>query len=182
MSPPYRYEKVKQGIIGNPSNKMLSDDIIVSIDLFSASPVVLCRKNNCKSADDTESWRFATDNRKLKAITQYFQYPIPVIDKILANITNTNFMSALNLTSVHFYIAMKSEDIAKTAFITSTECFSFKGMSFGLSEALLMFQKDRNTILKLLFGKGFLVYRDGIIVMAATFEEHWKLSGNYLSC
>lgn len=51
---------------------MLADDIIMPPFV---SPVVLCRMNNGKGADDPEAWKFAIGYRKLKAITQY-QIPV----------------------------------------------------------------------------------------------------------
>lgn len=40
---------------------------------------------------------------------------------------------------------------------------------------LSIFQKDMNTIHKLLLDMDVLVYLDDIIVMAATFEDHLRL-------
>lgn len=48
-------------------------------------------------------------------------------------------------------------------------------MSFGLWGYLSIFQKDMNTIHKLLLDMDVLVYLDDIIVMAATFEDHLRL-------
>lgn len=84
------------------------------------------------NGNDPEAWRFAIDYRKLNAITQYPQYPLPVTDDILENIMGTNYMFTLDLTSSYFQIAMTPEDIVKTAFITSNGCFAFKRISFGL--------------------------------------------------
>lgn len=91
------------------------------------------------------------------ATTYFLQFSISVIDEILANITSTNIMSTLDLTSGNFQIAMQSEDIAKTAFITSNGCFVFTHMNFGLSGiSSSTFQKANNTIRKPLLGKGVL--------------------------
>lgn len=70
---------------------------------------------------------------------------------------------------------MNPKDIIKTAFISSNR--TFKRMSFDLSRAPSTFQKAMNTILKPLLGKGVFVYLDDIIVMAATFLEHWRILG-----
>lgn len=78
-------------------------------------------------------WRFTIDYRKLDANVQYSHFRIPVTAGILSNIMTTNFMLTLDLPSGYFQIAMKPEDTAKTAFITSNGCFAFKRMSFGLS-------------------------------------------------
>lgn len=176
-SKPHCYEKVKQAITDYQIKNMLVDDIIMPINSHFASHVVLCRKNNGKNIHNPEAWWFSINYRKLNAITQYPQYPIPVIDDILANITSTHFMSKLDLTSGYFQIGMKPEDIAKIVFITRNGCFAFNRMIFGYSGALSTFQKAMNTMLKPLIGKGVLVYLDDIIIiiMAATFEQHLRL-------
>lgn len=93
----------------------------------------------------------------------------------MANITSTNFISTLDLTSGNFQIAVKPDDVTKPAFITKKGCFTFKRMSFGLSGAPSNFQKAMNTILRSLLGKGVLLYLDDIIVMAAIREEYLML-------
>lgn len=65
----------------------------------------------------------------------------------------------------YFQTALRSEDNAKSAFITSSECFAFKSMSFDLSEATSSFQKAMDNILKTLLCKSVLIYLDDIIVM-----------------
>lgn len=63
-------------------------------------------------------------------------------------------MFTLDLTSGYFQIAMKPEDISKTAFITSNGCFAFKRMCFVISGAPSAFQKATITNLKPLRFKG----------------------------
>lgn len=48
-------------------------------------------------------------------------------------------------------------------------------MSFSLSGAPSKFQKTINTNLRLLLGKGVLIYLDNFIVMATTYVEHLRL-------
>lgn len=113
--------------------------------------------------------------RKLNAITQYPKFRIPVIDKILANITSINFMLTLNLTSEYFLIAMKPKDTAKTSFVTRSACFDFKRISFRLSGTQFVFQNAMNMIFRPLLGKGVLIYLEDIIVITATFEGYLRL-------
>lgn len=70
-SKPYRYGKGKQGNIDYYINKLALNDIFMFIDLSFASPVMLCVKNNSKSADDPESYRFAIDYGKLNTTMQH---------------------------------------------------------------------------------------------------------------
>ncbi|GFX72781.1 uncharacterized protein TNCV_4063761 [Trichonephila clavipes] len=83
VSRPYKYDRVKQGIIDYHIDKMLRDGTICPINSPYASPVVLTRKNNDLPPDSPEAYRFAIDYRKLNAITKYPRYPLPVIDDLL---------------------------------------------------------------------------------------------------
>ncbi|GFV64443.1 retrovirus-related Pol polyprotein from transposon opus [Trichonephila clavipes] len=139
MSRPYKYDRVKQGIIDYHIDKMLRDGTICPINSPYASPVVLTRKNNDLPPDSSEAYRFAIDYRKLNAITKYPRYPLPVIDDLLTNIPHTNVMSTLDLRSGYFSWRLV-KDIEKTAFITRNGTFAFLRMPFGLSGAAPNFQ------------------------------------------
>lgn len=102
--------------------------------------------------------RLGIDYHKLNVIKKHPQFQL--INEILANIKCTNFMSE------YFQIAVKTEDIAKTAFIMRNGCFTFKD-EFYLFGASSTFQKAMNRILRLLIGKGILFYLND---MVATFE------------
>ncbi|GFX22971.1 retrovirus-related Pol polyprotein from transposon 17.6 [Trichonephila clavipes] len=71
VSRPYKYDRVKQGIIDYHIDKMLRDGTICPINSPYASPVVLTRKNNDLPPDSPEAYRFAIDYRKLNGITKY---------------------------------------------------------------------------------------------------------------
>ncbi|GFT43196.1 retrovirus-related Pol polyprotein from transposon 17.6 [Trichonephila clavipes] len=59
VSRPYRYDRVKQGIIDYHIDKMLRDGTICPINSSYASPVVLTRKKNDLPPDSPEAYRFA---------------------------------------------------------------------------------------------------------------------------
>ncbi|GFS97888.1 retrovirus-related Pol polyprotein from transposon 17.6 [Trichonephila clavipes] len=81
-SRPYRYDRIKQGIIDYHIDKMLRDGTICPVNSPYASPVVLTRKKNDLPPDSPEAYRFAIDYRKLNGITKYPRYPLPVIDDL----------------------------------------------------------------------------------------------------
>ncbi|GFW95300.1 retrovirus-related Pol polyprotein from transposon 297 [Trichonephila clavipes] len=87
VSRPYRYDRVKLGIIDYHIEKMLREGTIRPIQFPYASPVVLTRKNNDLPP---EAYRFVIDYRKLNAITKYPRYPLPVIDDLITNIPPSN--------------------------------------------------------------------------------------------
>ncbi|GFW18659.1 retrovirus-related Pol polyprotein from transposon 297 [Trichonephila clavipes] len=91
--------------------------------------------------DNPEAYRFAVDYRKLNAITKYPRYPLPLIDDLIMNIRHTGIMSALDLRSGYFQMAVNPSDIVKTAFITKNGTYAFRRMPFGLSGVAPNFQK-----------------------------------------
>ncbi|GFW70828.1 retrovirus-related Pol polyprotein from transposon 297 [Trichonephila clavipes] len=172
VSRPYRYDRVKQGIIDYHIDKMLRDGKICPINSPYASPVVLTRKKNDLPPDSPEAYRFAIDYRKLNGITKYPRYPLPVIDDLLTNIPHTNVMSTLDLRSGYFQLAISPRDIEKTAFITRNGTFAFLRMPFGLSGAASNFQRGIDIILKPVIGRFVLVYMDDVIITSPSFKDH----------
>ncbi|GFX40152.1 retrovirus-related Pol polyprotein from transposon opus [Trichonephila clavipes] len=120
---------------------MLKDGTIIPTQSPYASPVVLCRKNNELPPDNPEAYRFAVDYRKLNAITKYPRYPLLLIDDLIMNISHTEIMSALDLRSEYFHLAVNPSDIVKTAFVTKNGTYAFRRMPLGLSGVAPNFQK-----------------------------------------
>ncbi|GFX15135.1 retrovirus-related Pol polyprotein from transposon 297 [Trichonephila clavipes] len=143
VSRPYRYDRVKQGIIDYHIEKMLQEDSI-------------------------EAYRFAIDYRKLNAITKYPRYPLPSIDDPITNIPHTAMMLTLDLKSGYFQLNPKDNE--KTAFITRT--FAFLHFPFGLSGAAPNFQKSIDIILKPVLGRFVSCYMDDVIITSPSFNEH----------
>ncbi|GFU84128.1 retrovirus-related Pol polyprotein from transposon opus [Trichonephila clavipes] len=172
VSRPYRYDRVKQGIIDYHIDKMLRDGTICPINSPYASPVVLTRKKNDLPPDSPEAYRSAIDFCKLNGITKYPRYPLPVIDDLLTNIPHTNVMSTLDFRSGYFQLAISPRDIEKTAFITRNDTFAFLRMPFGLSGAAPNFQRAIDIILKPVIGSFVLVYMDDVIITSPSFKDH----------
>ncbi|GFW17156.1 retrovirus-related Pol polyprotein from transposon 297 [Trichonephila clavipes] len=172
VSRPYRYDRVKQGIIDYHIEKMLQEGAIRPIQSPYASPVVLTHKNNDLPPDSLEAYQFAIDYRKFNAITKYPRYPLQVIDDLITNIPHTGVMSALDLKSGYFQLAISPKDIEKTAFITRNGTFAFLRMPFGLSGAVPNFQKAIDIILKPVIGRFVMVYMDDVIITSPSFNEH----------
>ncbi|GFT68072.1 retrovirus-related Pol polyprotein from transposon 297 [Trichonephila clavipes] len=172
VSRPYRYDRVKQGIIDYHIDKMLRDGTICPINSPYTSPVVLTRKKNDLHLNSPEADHFVIDYRKLNVITKYPRYPLPVIDDLLTNIPHTGVMSTLDLRSGYFQLAISPKDIEKTAFITRNGTFAFLRMPFGLSGAAPNFQKAIDIILKPVIGRFVLVYMDDVIITSPAFKDH----------
>ncbi|GFY09784.1 hypothetical protein TNCV_3697461 [Trichonephila clavipes] len=129
---PYRYDRVKQAILDYHVEKILKEGTIIPIQSPYASPVVLCRKNNGLPADNPEAYRFAVDYRKLKSITKYPRYPLPLKDDLITNIPHMTIMSTLDLKLGYFQLAENPTDIVKTPFDTKNSIYAFRRVPFGL--------------------------------------------------
>ncbi|GFV31906.1 retrovirus-related Pol polyprotein from transposon 297 [Trichonephila clavipes] len=115
---------------------------------------------------------FAVDYRKLNAITKYPRYPLPLIDDLIMNISHTGIMSALDLRSGYFLMAVNPSDLVKTAFVTKNGTYAFRRMPFGLSGVAPNFQKAIDIILKPVIGKFVNVYMDDVIISSPSFTQH----------
>ncbi|GFX70273.1 retrovirus-related Pol polyprotein from transposon 297 [Trichonephila clavipes] len=171
VSRPYKYDRIKQEILDYHVDKMLKEGTIIPIQSPYASPVVLCRKNNGLPPDNPEACRFSVDYRKLNAITKYLTYPLPLIDNLIMNVSYTGIMSALDLRSGYFQMAVNPSDIVKTAFVTKNGTYAFRRMPFGLSGAAPNFQKAIDIILKPVIGKFVNVYMDDVIISSPSFTQ-----------
>ncbi|GFT13347.1 retrovirus-related Pol polyprotein from transposon 297 [Trichonephila clavipes] len=172
VSRPYRYDRVKQGIIDYHIEKILKEGTIRLIQLPYASPVLLACKNNSLPLDSPEAYRFAINYRKLNAITKHPRYPLPLIDDLITNIPFTTIMSTLNLKSGYLQLAINPRDIEKTAFITRNDPFAFNRMPFAFSGAAPNFQKVIDIILKPVLGRFVSCYMDNVIITSPSFTEH----------
>ncbi|GFU79797.1 retrovirus-related Pol polyprotein from transposon opus [Trichonephila clavipes] len=83
-------------------------------------------------------------------------------------------MSALDLRSGYFQMAVNPGDIVKTAFVTKNGTYAFRRMPFGLSGAAPNFQKAIDIILKPMIGKFVSVYMDDVIISSPSFTQHVK--------
>ncbi|GFW11158.1 retrovirus-related Pol polyprotein from transposon gypsy [Trichonephila clavipes] len=154
---------------------MLKERTTIPIQSPYASPVVLCKKNNGLPPYNPEAYRFAVDYRKLNAITKYPpRYPSPLIDDLIMNISHTGIMSALDLRSGYFQMAVNPSDIVKTAFVTKNGAYAFRRMPFALLGAAHNFQKAIDIILKPVIGKFVNVYMDDVIISSPSFTQHVK--------
>ncbi|GFT76245.1 retrovirus-related Pol polyprotein from transposon gypsy [Trichonephila clavipes] len=83
-------------------------------------------------------------------------------------------MSALDLRSGYFQMAVNPSDVVKTAFVMKNDTYAFRRMPFGLSGVAPNFQKAIDIILKPVIGKFVSVYMDDVIISSPSFTQHVK--------
>ena len=127
------------------------------------APVIFVAK---KSGD----LRMCVDYRALNQVTVKDKYPLPRIDDLLDRLQGARVFSSLDLQSGYHQVRIADEDVPKTAFRTHKGLFEFRVLSFGLTNAPAVFQREMNRVLADL--PFVLVYLDDILVFSKSAEEH----------
>ena len=68
-------------------------------------------------------------------------HPMPRIDGLLDKLENAKCFSTFDITSGYWQIKVQSGSQEKTAFITHQGLYEFKVISFGVMDALAVFQR-----------------------------------------
>lgn len=141
------------------------------------SPVILVSKKD-DNGNPTD-FRCVVDYRKLNEISEFTNFPIPLIDDILDSLHGCSYFTTLDIKGAFHQIFMDESSKDYTAFTANNFQYRWVRMPFGLSTAPLTWQRAINTILKDVIGKGVYVYLDDIIIYAKTKENHdqilWKV-------
>lgn len=140
------------------------------------------------------SHRFVNNFRALNAVTVKDKYPLPRMDDLIDQMTNSSWYCAIDLKNAYFQIPLEEESRPKTAFATSQGLFEYTVMPQGLCNSPATFSRFMDTILRSV--KNFtIVYLDDILCHASSKEEcvkgvtevlrilhHWNLKVSLKKC
>lgn len=108
-------------------------------------------------------------------------FPMPTLEKILAELDGAKWFSTIDLSNAFFHIELHPDSRHLTNFYTEFGMFRCVRLPFGLSNAPDIFQETlQETVL--VGCKGCKNYLDDVLVFGGTKEEHDANLENVLAC
>ena len=111
-------------------------------------------------------------SQTINKYTQLEGYPLPRIDDLVQKLANNRYFSTIDLKSAYHQIPLRKEDRYYTAFEADGRLFQFTRIPFGLTNAVPVFQRQMDRIIKSNQLKKTHAYLDDIIISGDTKEEH----------
>lgn len=133
------------------------------------NPVTLVSKKNGKK-------RFCLDARNLNSLTVKDAYGLPIIDGLLSRLSDTHFISSIDLKDAFWQIPLDPSSRDKTAFtVPGRPLYQFKVMPFGLCNAPQTMCRLMDKVIPHQLHDRVFVYLDDLLIISATLEEHLAL-------
>lgn len=156
-----------QSLIDFEVDRMLSLGIIEPSSSPWASPVTLVRKPNKN--------RLCIDFRKVNSVTVKLAYPIPNIDGLLSRLSNTRYISAIDLKDAFWQIPLDSQSREKTAFVVpGRPLYQFTSMPFGLCNAPQRMCMLMDKVIPHELKESVFVYLDDLLIVSPDFSSHFE--------
>jgi hypothetical protein len=119
--------------------------------------------------------RLCVGYRKLNAITKKDRYPIPLIDKTMANVAGYKIMTKLDIRKAFNRIRIATpEDKDLLTFCTPLGNFKPRVLGFGPCNGPATFQRFINETLFEYLNVFCTAYIDDILIYSQSQEEHWN--------
>lgn len=99
--------------------------------------------------------------------------PFTPLDDLIDKLLGAKYFTSLDLLSGYHQVALKEEDIPKTAFCVPFGHYEFLVLCFGLTNAPATFQRLMNEAFHDFIAEGFLiVYLDDVLIHIENEEQH----------
>jgi transposase InsO family protein len=128
-------------------------------------------------------FRTCIDFRELNAVTVVNQGPIPLLQDMIANVKDMEFMASLDLTKAYWQLPLHPDDWEKTTIICEEGTFMYMKVPFGLAGAVAHYQTIlRDIIKKCQKGEGQSIgnYIDDVFIGGKTFEGFLDMLEKFL--
>ncbi|GJU64019.1 putative reverse transcriptase domain-containing protein [Tanacetum coccineum] len=118
------------------------------------------------------SFRMCIDYRELNKMTIKNCYPLPRIDDLFDQLQGSRYFSVIDLHSGYHQLRVHEADIAKAAIRMWYGQFEFMVMSFGLTNAPVVFMNLMNWVCKPYLDKFVIGFSDDILVYSNSKKDH----------
>nr|GFA74928.1 putative reverse transcriptase domain-containing protein [Tanacetum cinerariifolium] len=154
---PYRLAPTKMQELANQLKELQDKGFIRPSSSPWGAPVLFVKKKD-------GSFRMCIDYRELNKLTIKNRYPFPRIDDLFDQLQGSKYFSKIDLRSGYHQLRVREEDISKTAFRTRYGHFKFTVMSFGLTNATMVFMDLMNRVCRPYLDKFVIVFIDDILI------------------
>ncbi|TYK26797.1 pol protein [Cucumis melo var. makuwa] len=118
------------------------------------------------------SMRLCTDYRELNKVTVRNKYLLPRIDGLFYQLHGATMFSKIDLRLGYHQLRIKDSSIPKTTFRSRYGHYEFIVMSFGLTNAPVVFMNLMNRVFREFLGTFVIVFIDDILIYSKTEAEH----------
>lgn len=154
-----------QHLIYEEIDRMLELGIIETCESPWASPVTLVRKPNKN--------RLCLDFRKINKVTEKLAYPIPNMEGLMSRLSNTRYISSVDLKDAFWQIPLEMSSREKTAFVVpGRPLYQFKVMPFGLCNAPQRMSKLMDKVIPQELKDCVFVYLDDLLIVTPDLNSH----------
>jgi hypothetical protein len=108
--------------------------------------------------------RLCIDFKQLNKVTVKKKYHLSRIDDLFDQLKDAKIFLKIDLRSGYHQVRIKDEDISKTTFRTRYGHYEFTVVSFGLSNAPVVFMCLMNGVFRTYLDKFAIVFMDEILV------------------
>ncbi|GJV65130.1 putative reverse transcriptase domain-containing protein [Tanacetum coccineum] len=162
---PYRLAPSEMQELSNQLQELADRGFIRTSTSPWGAPVLFVKKKD-------GSFRMCIDYRELNKLTIKNRYPLPRIDDLFDQLQGSSTYSKIDLRSGYHQLRVRDEDIPRTAFRTRYKHYEFQVMSFGLTNAHVVFMDLMNRVCKPYLDKFVIVFIDDILIYSRNKEEH----------
>ncbi|EIE90539.1 hypothetical protein RO3G_15250 [Rhizopus delemar RA 99-880] len=136
------------------------------------SPITFAPKKDANG--NPTDYRPCIDPRKINALLESDNYPLPLIDDIFHDLAGSTIFTSLDLKSAFHRLPIRKSDQVKTTFTHRNKQYMFRSAPFGLKHVSSHFMRIMNLILSDL--SNVHVYVDDIVVGTPgdSMEKHYQ--------
>jgi len=112
------------------------------------------------------------DYRHLNRVMAKNKYPLPWVDGLFDQLKGANVFLKISLRSGYYQWRIREQDLPKTAFKTQYRHYKFLLMSFGLTNASVVFMDLMNEIFWPYLDKSVVVFINDMLLYSSSYLEH----------